>query len=568
MSFKNYVVLSCVLALAACTFGACTKGGDAPAGRHDAGMGPIMGVCNNTTDTDGDGLYDEFEGNDDFDGDGMPNRLDLDSDNDGISDQIERGGRMGCAADNNDDDGYPDIRDNDSDNDGLGDREEVEVFSTNPRNPDTDGDGFTDTAEVATRHDANDPTDRISEEDFYVVLPYGGPVQQRNLRFNTTLRKADVFFIMDFTGSMTEEASALQTGLSSLVVRLTESIPDVGVGFGGFADFDVTCTSCCMTVPPLGTVCQDYGADDDVPFELISTITTDRSEMQRAVMDMDADMGGVGWASIGEALYQTATGAGIRPWVPPQSCPVIPDEVGTRFGYPCFRPGTQPIVVVLTDTSTRAGPEVPPSDQYRPEHFGGNDRPHTYEEILGAIGGIGARVFGVISGRAVASPPSDVQAREWALRTGTVNADGTPIYFRIEENGTGLTNAVADAIRRLALETPTDITTRIDDGEDYPESAGPVDANVFVNGVVPTHAYDGIGSEIPADVLQRDDRVFFQVTPGTQVEFRIDFQNDEVSARGTSQVFRAKLIVLGNYVAALDEREIVIVVPAGSGPLI
>ena len=40
-------------------------------------------------DADGDGIPDEVEGTDDIDGDGIPNYLDLDSDDDGLSDQLE-----------------------------------------------------------------------------------------------------------------------------------------------------------------------------------------------------------------------------------------------------------------------------------------------------------------------------------------------------------------------------------------------------------------------------------------------------------------------------------------------
>jgi hypothetical protein len=66
------------------------------------------GKIDNFTDTDGDGLSDQFDGNlsplngayntglglsiPDFDGDGIPNYLDLDSDNDGIPDVVETGG--------------------------------------------------------------------------------------------------------------------------------------------------------------------------------------------------------------------------------------------------------------------------------------------------------------------------------------------------------------------------------------------------------------------------------------------------------------------------------------------
>ena len=120
-------------------------------------------------DDDNDGIPDEFEGGGDFDGDGVPNRLDLDSDNDTLPDieesglphrgagsfvelDVDRDGRIdpkfprganGMADivesqpgsgvpdyDNNgtvdlprdtDNDGAPDFKDVDSDNDGVGD---------------------------------------------------------------------------------------------------------------------------------------------------------------------------------------------------------------------------------------------------------------------------------------------------------------------------------------------------------------------------------------------------------------------------------------------------------------
>ena len=63
-------------------------------------------------DDDNDGILDTIEGTGDFDSDGIPNRLDLDSDNDGIFDLLEAGG---ADTDNNG------IADNleDLDNDGL-----------------------------------------------------------------------------------------------------------------------------------------------------------------------------------------------------------------------------------------------------------------------------------------------------------------------------------------------------------------------------------------------------------------------------------------------------------------
>src|SRR5690606_5413903 len=123
---------------------------------------------------------------------------------------------------------FPDYLDNDSDNDGLSDRAERERYGTDPYSADTDGDGFSDTAEAATGHDPADPADGLAEDDFYVVLPYGGDPVFEELRFGTDILKADVFFMMDRTGSMTGEVSQLKSGLRSLVTRIATTIPDIG----------------------------------------------------------------------------------------------------------------------------------------------------------------------------------------------------------------------------------------------------------------------------------------------------------------------------------------------------
>lgn len=66
----------------------------------------------------------------------------VDTDQDGLSDEEEN--ILGTKID-----------DTDSDDDGLFDREEVEVYDTDPLNPDTDGDGYTDGAEVGNNYNPN-----------------------------------------------------------------------------------------------------------------------------------------------------------------------------------------------------------------------------------------------------------------------------------------------------------------------------------------------------------------------------------------------------------------------------
>ena len=69
---------------------------------------------------------------------------------------------------------------------------------------------------------------------------------------------------------------------------------------------------------------------DGMPFEIVQTITTDLPTMQTGVSSLaDIDYGGANWASSNEALYLTATGEGFQPWLGPQNCPAIPDEMMT-----------------------------------------------------------------------------------------------------------------------------------------------------------------------------------------------------------------------------------------------
>ena len=76
------------------------------------------------TDSDGDGIPDEVESAEDRDADGTPNYLDLDSDDDTIEDEVEAGAIPADPVDT-DEDGSPDYLDLDSDEDGIPDQVEA-----------------------------------------------------------------------------------------------------------------------------------------------------------------------------------------------------------------------------------------------------------------------------------------------------------------------------------------------------------------------------------------------------------------------------------------------------------
>jgi len=82
----------------------------------------------------------------DTDIDGLPNTVDTDDDDDGLSDSNE----ISIY--------FTDPLNPDSDSDGLTDGDEVNLYTTNPTLRDSDGDGFGDDVEIGIGTNANDPS--------------------------------------------------------------------------------------------------------------------------------------------------------------------------------------------------------------------------------------------------------------------------------------------------------------------------------------------------------------------------------------------------------------------------
>jgi len=58
-----------------------------------------------------------------------------------------------------------------------------------------------------------------------------------------------------------------------------------------------------------------------------------------------------------------------------------------------------------------------------------------------------------------------------------------------------------------------------------------------------------------------DATTFHNVTPGTKVSFTVNAYNDFVMQTNTAQIFRATIRVLAGGCTALDQREVLILVP-------
>jgi hypothetical protein len=546
--FGSFFRVTATVALAALFFSGC--GDDtrlirdgADGGPSDGPPGEIISGCSPTPDSDGDGIADQAEGTSDIDGDGTPNHLDDDSDGDGIPDSVEHQGAEPCRRVDSDGDGTADWWDTDSDNDGLSDADENGVYFTDPTVRDTDGDGVTDLGEaLGTRTDPNDASSTIDPGDFFVVLQYMGPREERTLRFGTDISVADVYFLIDTTGSMGTPIANVQSSLSSIAVEIQSAIPNVQMGVGQYRDFPLGSSG------PLGI---GYGSPGDDAYKHEQDITDDLSQVQAALDRLSAGGGADGPESLTEALYQTATGAGGS-WsdgsgsysIPSKTCPMILDEVGTRRGYPCFRPGALPIIIGVTDINSHEGTDS------SADYAGITPETATLGQGVSSLQTLGARFIGV----AVTSTTSRADLEHYATETGTVGASGPLVY---DAPSGAISGVIVDGIEELVGGVVQDVSTRTENVDGNPDD---FDATQFIKAIVAVEGY-GPGGVAGTGYDSKSTDQFFGVVPGTQVDFSIDFYNDVRPPADTSQIFEARIIVVGNGVADLDSRNVYIVVP-------
>jgi hypothetical protein len=229
---------------------------------------------------------------------------------------------------------------------------------------------------------------------------------------------ADVLFLVDVTGSMSEEIYQIQTRLRDTIIPgLAAEIADVRFAVASFGDFAYG----------------GYGSSGDTPFTMLQPITSSVTSAQNAVNLLRATGGGDGPESQTEGLFQSATGAGLAGWVPPRSgC-----AAGT-IGYPCFRSGATPIILLFTDWSFHNGPGGS-------EPYIGIPGAHTYAQAVAQLNAINARVLGLMSGGAFARADLEQIARD----TGALASDGSPIVFDIGYDGSSLGTDVVRAVQTL-----------------------------------------------------------------------------------------------------------------------
>jgi hypothetical protein len=431
----------------------------------------------------------------------------------------------------------------DNDGDGLSNGLEEEI-GTDPEEPDTDGDGVSDLVEYVAGTDPTNPdSNPAAEGNFYFFEPYGEPPDpsEDTLVFATDIKMADVFILTDTTGSMYGEIDNLKASLSGTIIPDIQAIiPDVWFGVGYFDDY------------PVGM----YGSSGDVAFGLLQIMTDDAAAAQTAVNTMP-NGSGADWAeSDVPALFTIATGAALGSYVPAQTeCP------DGYIGYPCFRPGAVPIIILITDAPFHNGP-----DGY--DTYGGiSPSPPDYLTTVSMLNDIHAKVLSISTSGATTGDIAYEHAQAIANDTGAVTDTG-PLTIAASSSGTGLGDNVVDAVALLASGVVMDMAAvaRDDPSDD-------VDATVFVDRIVP-NTVGGVADPTDETIIcvgglttadEDGDTYpdkFVDVLPGNPVCFDIiPAQNDSVPATSMPAIYKAFIDVIGDDVTVLDTREVFFLVP-------
>ncbi len=612
-SMTQRLTLSLLFALVACTSSPSTSpddagGKDAPAtdlGPVDVPAAPsdvAPEASSPCVDTDGDGVSDvderAAEGLD-TDRDGTPDFRDTDSDDDGFSDRdesirsyagYETGARAfmcGATPDNCDapPDGLPNHRDLDADNDGLTDVEE-RMAGTNPCSEDSDRDGFADLAEVAAHTDPRSAMSRPPESALYVVLPYyaptsRGPREAREFTFQTRIREADVFFVVDNSASMDRTIENLRRNFSSVIVPgVRAAIRDVRMGVASFDSMPDGVDGSAGTAALAG----------DYTLWVRQRLTGDATAVQRAFDAMrtivtDSSMryfGGDSPECQTEALYQLLAGTGrrARMGVDPadpaavrstvnaldpmgngwagavdtaRDCPGVTDA----YGWGCFQQGRVPILVMASDSEWYDGPDPTSPTSIEGHRYGVDLAPELTRR--------GALFVGVDVTDSPMRGYTFSNSVRLAALTRTLNAMNSEVVFHPAGSGglDRISNDIVTAITTLANETRQNITTAtVPDAAATGLPMGRTTAD-FIRSVTPVRAMP----EAPAGYERRDMTTFFNVSPSTSVVFRVEFYNDFVEGGDAARVFQSTIVVRGRAGTEVDRRPVYIVVPARGGGL-
>lgn len=374
-----------------------------------------------------------------------------------------------------------------------------------------------------------------------LIEPYmGGTRPPADLAFDSRVDIVDMYVILDRSGSMSTEITAVKNNLATVVNHLAcppsgsgdpaTCIPDLWAGAGtvGYAGSGIDAYRNWVDVQPspsfaaLPTTEPAGCCQEPLSFSVYATITGNGG----------SDYGFTGVAARASCATSAAATAGFAP-----------------FGYPCFRQGALPIVLLATDEQPLSAGDT-------------NKTPDWSTIVLPQMLARGARFIGILgSGFAV---NTDADLRTMAADTGAVDSTNANAPLVFDGAGANAAAAIENGVRAAVNGIPLRMRAVIED-----DPADAVDAvAAFVDHIETLE----LGTAECAGSLSADDSNsdghpdrYSGVTPGTGVCWRVvPKANTSVPATTVLQTFHATVRVTADVDVALGMRDVYFLVPPQS----
>lgn len=373
--------------------------------------------------------------------------------------------------------------------------------------------------------------------DFVFVIPYTEPPmpERDTLLFRTNIQFADVYFLIDTTGSMSGEIAAMKSAVTSVLGNLT--CQDFGTPCLGDLECPVTqvcsASGTCIANPHTGCIASlwtgvgTYAGNPNSYRNLLS-LQADPLETQRRIPDRASGGGAL------ESLFES-----IACVADPTAC-VGAECTPGGFGCPSYRADARRVLIAITDepnqcTSCTVNTAAAAATRLRDNEV----------------------VFVGVDADSRNTPAEDLQ--EVSRLSNSFDALGNPLY--VEGTEDAVTSAVTRAIREIVDNVPIFVNVG---AQDLPGDDG--DALVFIDRIeVNVSGEDectAVGSVADTDGDGFAD-AFPRLLPGTPVCWDVVArQNDFVMPRPDRPlIYVARVTVRGDG-SILDVRRVFFVIPA------
>jgi hypothetical protein len=352
------------------------------------------------------------------------------------------------------------------------------------------------------------------------------------------LVRVDVYAILDRSGSMSAETSSIKNNFATVLNSLR--CQPLGSGLPG------------QCVPDLwagaGTV--GFAGSGDEAFQNVADVQPSPSVGNALTTEPDGCCNEPLTYSVHAAITGQGGASFGMPSVPPRStCGGSPASNGgfAPYGYPCFREGALPVIVLATDETPLSGTST-------------HQLPNWASVVKPAMNAAGARLVGLLGDSPVSG--TETELGTMATDTGAVDAGNGNAPLVFQGAGANAATALANGLRALIEGLPLDVEAVAKD--DPADSVDAVAAFVDHIEVTPSGA-----AQCSADFSSSDTNgdafsdTYSDVLPGTPLCWKVVAKrNLTVPATSEPQILRATVDVISDGRFRVDQFEVTFVVPA------